>query len=637
MKALIAWIWIQASWFIMATLVDVSTILTYWVWWLPITMLKDSSNFAEQLEQERTKYNPYVLKNVVSLDATNSDEFYIYQTNILWTWEFEKEWNFYISECRTITYGETWHSEDLILAPKIIYYQAGSSDFMPTDIKRCHYYGQVYYFEDLSDRIVKDVRFPNGEEKFQNCENEKNCTDNQNGYKAMLNVVWGYYIWSWKEEVKGLIAQGKILEIWDAHKAWGIFWTVFTDIPVYGEDQHRGLDVDNKWTGSWDATTKLQGILGGDSYVGVFTALYSSLMERWRNVIPAASNSWMFVKVLNTVLSVWFLLAIGIPLIVVAVVFLMRIGILWVAISLSPFIVLLTAFDLFNSKWLGKIKFLEYFKVDNLISIIFSPAIICFAVSLATVLVTIIQDMNVEFDKIQWSSTILWWLVEVSFAWFPMKIAEFINLLLWVAITWFILWTAIESSKLWEAKFIKSLKDLANTALWSIPIIPVPWKDGKTEYLGASTVFGLNGQDWIISRMWRQLKSQYDTKDNKAVEELMYPETAKEKAQTNAKSNRLNEYMNGLDNATIDDQWMSNYKIETTDVLGSGATNFNTLDDAQKEKVIEKINNMTPDKRKKFGEATPLIIISGKTREFKENDKEGKALQKFVKQESESK
>ena len=62
---------------------------------------------------------------------------------------------------------------------------------------------------------------------------------------------------------------------------------------------------------------------------------------------------------------------------------------------------MLTAFDLFNSKWLGKIKFLEYFKVDNLISIIFSPAIICFAVSLATVLVTIIQDMNVEFEELR--------------------------------------------------------------------------------------------------------------------------------------------------------------------------------------------------------------------------------------------
>ena len=640
LKALIAWIWIQASWFIMATLIDASTILTYWVWWLPITMLKDSSNF---IEQQRTKYNPYVLKNVISLDAKNFDEFYIYQTNILWTWEYEKEWKFYISECRTITYGDTWYSEDLILAPKIIYYQVSTGNFRPTDAKRCHYYGQVYYFSDLSDKIVKDEkgRFPRGEneEKFQNCWNEKDCTDKQNEYRAILKEVWDNYVKSntWKTEVATLIANGKILEIWDAHMTWGIFWSVFTDIPVYGEDQHRGLDVDNKWTGEWDKTTKLQGILGGDSYVGVFTALYSSLMERWRNVIPAASNAWMFVKVLNTALSVWFLFAIWIPLIVVAVVFLMRIWILWVAISLSPFIVLLTAFDLFNSKWVGKIKFLEYFKVENLIPIVFSPAVVCFAVSLATVLVTIIQDMNVEFDKILWSTTILWWLVEVSFAWFPMKIAEFINLLLWVAITWFILWTAVEASKLWEAKFIQSLKNLANTALWSMPIIPVPWKDGETKYIGAATAFGLNGQDWMISKIWQQIKSKYDTEDNKALQELINPETAKEKAQTNAKSNRLNEYMNGLDNAKIDAQWKSNYKIETTDVLGSGATNFNTLDDAQKEKVIEKINSMSLEQREKFGEATPSITISDKTRTFEKTDKEGKILNKFVKKESESK
>jgi hypothetical protein len=40
-----------------------------------------------------------------------------------------------------------------------------------TDVKRCHYYGQVYYFKELSDKIVKDEkgRFPNGGENFQNC------------------------------------------------------------------------------------------------------------------------------------------------------------------------------------------------------------------------------------------------------------------------------------------------------------------------------------------------------------------------------------------------------------------------------------------------------------------------------------
>ena len=627
LKALIAWIWIQASWFIMATLIDASTILTYWVWWLPITMLKDSSNF---IEQQRTKYNPYVLKNVVSLDAKNLDEFYIYQTNILWTWEFEKEWNFYISECWTFRYEEAWHSENLILAPKIIYYQASTGNFRPTDAKRCHYYGQVYYFNDLSEKIKKKSSddFPGywDDGKFNNCNGD--CSGKQGKYNAMLINVGSEYIWSWKEELKEMIAHGRILEIWDAHMTWGIFWSVFTDIPVYGEDQHRGLDVDNKWTGEWDKTTKLQGILGGDSYVGVFTALYSSLMERWRNVIPAASNAWMFVKVLNTALSVWFLLAIWIPLIVVAIVFLMRIWILWVAISLSPFIVLLTAFDLFNSKWVGKIKFLEYFKVENLIPIIFSPAVVCFAVSLSTVLVIIIQDMNVEFDKIQWSTTILWWLIEVSFGGFPIKIAEFINLLLWVAITWFILWAAIEMSKLWESNFVQSLKNLTNSALWSMPIIPVPWKDGETKYIGAGTAFGLNGQDWMISKIWKQIKSQYDTQDDKALQELLNPEEAKENAQKNAKENRISQYVNGLSNMdTIDENWMS-------ESVSDARVKFDDLWDAEKEKVIEKINSMSLEQREKFGEATPLITISGKTREFKENDEEGKALQKFVKQES---
>ena len=37
-RSLIAWIWIQASWFLMAVLIDLSTILTYSVWWLPVTV-----------------------------------------------------------------------------------------------------------------------------------------------------------------------------------------------------------------------------------------------------------------------------------------------------------------------------------------------------------------------------------------------------------------------------------------------------------------------------------------------------------------------------------------------------------------------------------------------------------------------
>jgi hypothetical protein len=39
---------------------------------------------------------------------------------------------------------------------------------------------------------------------------------------------------------------------------------------------------------------------------------------------------------------------------------------------------------------------LKYLKINNLIPIIFAPAIICMAISISTVLVVIISRMNVE-------------------------------------------------------------------------------------------------------------------------------------------------------------------------------------------------------------------------------------------------
>jgi hypothetical protein len=39
--------------------------------------------------------------------------------------------------------------------------------------------------------------------------------------------------------------------------------------------------------------------------------------------------------------------------------------------------------------------FLQYFDVKNLIIIIFAPAIICFAISISTILVVIINNLNV--------------------------------------------------------------------------------------------------------------------------------------------------------------------------------------------------------------------------------------------------
>jgi hypothetical protein len=61
------------------------------------------------------------------------------------------------------------------------------------------------------------------------------------------------------------------------------------------------------------------------------------------------------------------------------------------AIPLSPIIALLKAFDL-ESKI--KSEFLEKFKIENLLPIIFFPAIICFAISLSAVLIKVIISLN---------------------------------------------------------------------------------------------------------------------------------------------------------------------------------------------------------------------------------------------------
>jgi len=59
-------------------------------------------------------------------------------------------------------------------------------------------------------------------------------------------------------------------------------------------------------------------------------------------------------------------LAIIIPLAVAAIVFMMRIGIIWMAVVLSPMIALFTAFGLFE-KIKSISKHIEYFEIKNLI------------------------------------------------------------------------------------------------------------------------------------------------------------------------------------------------------------------------------------------------------------------------------
>ena len=572
-SSLIAWVWIQASWFIMAALIDVSTILTYWVWWLPINILKENSKWTDE---ENLKHNPYILKDVIYLDIRDIDSLTSYKTYYL---TGGKSSDFYISECRRFSYkyDNGASSEELLLAPRMIYYADENGKINKTQQLKCHMFGQVYDFQSLYTTKIK----------WQECSELEDCKKKQIEYNQSLQEAESDIKWKDEWTVKWLITSAQLLEIGNAHITWGIAW----GLRVYYWNNNYGLDTYNKRTWEWKSS-RLQDVLDWNSYVWVFTALYSSLVSSiW--VIP--TDAWIFSALLNAALSLWHMLAIAIPLIAVAIVFMMRIWIIWIAVAIAPFIILLTAFKL-DKDVFGKSKgFLQYFDVKNLIVIIFAPAIICFAISISTILVTIISGLNVE-GIITEPSEILWWLIRINIWWLAVPIWKLIISVFWIAITWFLVWAAIETSKLWQSDIIKSLKWLATSALWSMPIVPVIWSaDWKltTTMVWTSTAFG---DWWIISKMMNAQINEYQKNDSDVIQSIINPDEAKKNKESFDKDNSYKEKIKTLTN--IPTNWTTQeIPIKSKDGNSTEMHTFTNVDNTRKKEIIQVINEL-PDQNK---------------------------------------
>lgn len=607
LKVLIAWVWIQASWFIMAALIDVSTILTYWVGWLPISVLKESSKGGDDLEN-----NPYIMKSVISLDVNDMDTMNMYLTNTP-VWDKES-WQFYISQCETFKYsgksaGTGSWGRSLILAPKNIYYEVYQWKYEPTDSNRCHYYGNIYYFDHLYNEGANNLQNFVENNKFS-LNKWSGIQDTYQIYQQSLeNVITKLVAMSWEDMVE-LIKEWVVLEIWDAHKTWWVWWALWTG--VYQSDQNWWLDKYNKWTaGEWDAvtTSRLQNILDGNSYVGVFTSLYASLVnsKQWR----IDEEGWLFEHILNIALELWFTLAISVPLIVISIVFMMRIGILWLAIVLSPFIVLFSAFDKIWDK-VFKAKTLENLKLENLIPIIFSPAIICFAISMCTVLISFISWLNSSLGNLGESmdgEEILGWLVVLNVGSFTGPMGKIIISILGVAITWFLAWAAIETSNLWKSGIVEGIKKLTKSWLWTLPIIPIPTKDG-VKMAGTAAVFGDDSNKGLLSRYLDNLRNVYDTGTREAYGQLFGKNNEEE-----AKKKRLEAYKTWLTSKGIDrSKWMDEEIEIWKDNKEKISFNSFKDDTAAQEEIINAINGMNSDKRKTL--TLPNVQIWNKEYEF---------------------
>ena len=305
-STLIAWVWIQASWFIMAALIDVSTIVTYGVWWLPLSVLKTD------VENESLEYNPYVLWTALYVDVNDVDSYAMYLTNGTTSWDSK-----FISQCETFAYSYRsflldWDefkdvkepAEELILCPQMVYYYDGINNrYYPTENNKCHLNGDVYYFKDLYGTL----EWPTISDKSLS---EEEWKDAQNVYKTSIDISLIALEDDYWVIVPASIKEWSILQIWDAHawKVWNSDWWV-----QYWKDEKVGLDVYNWWIWKEWELPRLSEVSTTGGYVWVFSSLYSSLMYAWMDLnFTATSDGWLYVKLLNSFLSLWHMLAISI-------------------------------------------------------------------------------------------------------------------------------------------------------------------------------------------------------------------------------------------------------------------------------------------------------------------------------------
>ena len=113
--------------------------------------------------------------------------------------------------------------------------------------------------------------------KWETCDSQ-NCAEKQIAYKTLLDEAKNKITAMTSWEIVELINKAMVLEVWDSHKS--LAWKLWTE--TYSSE--KWLDVDNELTWKWN-TYQLHDLLKWNSYVVVFSALYASLLNDWKNVI----------------------------------------------------------------------------------------------------------------------------------------------------------------------------------------------------------------------------------------------------------------------------------------------------------------------------------------------------------------
>lgn len=448
MKKLVLWaILVQVSRFVMATLIDLSTVATVGIGWIPLYAVKDDSDYKKI--RFLKPYGIFQLDQTANQLATKAEHTVFYGCAN----DSASAGQYYIP-CKV--------DNGRLAAKKVIMYDDPESWESRRDqfIASWSKIPVVKWLAPVWEDVFLDI----------NTINDNFC-------------VYGNSLISNPDPGGTLLTQDSLVglrKLGVEHMEW--------------QEDNMCLSLDNliQWSKG----------MSGPLFTLYASLLNTSELALSTNHKTVADLSLEFL--MRTVMAILLF----IPLLVFAIIMIMRVAYLWLIIAASPILVLL-----FINKKEGSAPsaLKDVIDLKNILSLIFLPVIATFAISMSVVFLSLIQRANFmrpvtlwELFDLQTTSTDSTDAKNESITrkCYDLKVTRlcfnesqknagnnigdtFSYLLIngfWLALMWTVVFAALKSSKITEG-VVDSVKKLWESALWAIPIIPTG--SGMVSYTGA--------------------------------------------------------------------------------------------------------------------------------------------------------
>ena len=466
-KVLTAGVLVQLSWFIMMVAVDISSVLTYTVGALPTTLLSQTD-----AKMDTKVVGVSVLSNLGSVEGkwTQDDRALSYYVTLSGVQNN-------VAPCKLESVKINGKEQMIILGREFI--SLGNWNKQEKMLPGyCFYNGSVYSYNERNNEQTAEARTKAQALKVS-------ALKGTSGDSILSQMSWSFQI------LNLTTAFSQQQSATNAGCAWYI--GPVPNTPIQWSS--------GSWltSGVWEKKYYCLYDKGGVSlseltqratwWTGPFMALYGNMIS-FAHINDALS---LKQQLMSASLDVVFLIMLFLPLLMIVVVLFWRIFQLWLAIALSPLIVLMKFFwDLF---W-GLAKSLDIFDLDKLRSLLLAPVFIGFALSMSlmfmTILKTSIHPGQTEAEKLAAKQGItsltgmkcgdgddkytcdLMGFIKITFSSVVIDLYSLLIGLFGIAISWVLLFWAIKQTsfgKEWWAK----IQQLGEDYLKTMPIIPVKW------------------------------------------------------------------------------------------------------------------------------------------------------------------